>query len=114
MDSTFCVDEPKCIPEARADHKSVTDGTQGDFTSMPITIVHQRGSSVEFQVEQKWKDGDIGWIAVTTHQRTRRQIPRVSRPGLLVWARALPPTRLHVPMVSLKLMFMLMIVISRT
>ena len=64
MDAAYCTDEPECIPEARSDHKSVSDGANGDFTSIPVTILRQGGSTVEFQVEQNWKDGDIGWIAV--------------------------------------------------
>lgn len=64
MDKTYCTDEPDCIPEARTGFKSVTDGASGDFTSLPVTILRQGGSTVEFQVEQNWKDGDIGWIAV--------------------------------------------------
>ena len=63
-DVAYCVDEPLCIPEATLTSKSVTTGAIGDFKSMPITIIRQGGSLVEFQVEQTWKDGEIGYIAI--------------------------------------------------
>jgi hypothetical protein len=63
-DASFCLDEPLCIPEATVISKSVTSGSVGDFKAMPITILRQGGSTVEFQVEQTWKDGEIGYIAV--------------------------------------------------
>jgi hypothetical protein len=63
--SSYCADKPKCIPTARVDHKSVINGGQGDYKAMPITILHQGGTVVHFQLEQKWKsDGDLGWISV--------------------------------------------------
>jgi len=59
----FCVDEAICAPEARLDYKSV-DGGLGDYASMPVTILEQGGSTVDFQIDQTWKYEDIGWIAV--------------------------------------------------
>ena len=63
-DVAYCVDEPLCVPEAALTSKSVVTGATGDYKSMPVTILRQGGSTVEFQVEQTWKDGAIGYIAV--------------------------------------------------
>jgi hypothetical protein len=63
-DTSFCLDEPTCIPQATVVSKSVATGAVGDYKSMPITILRQGGNTVEFQVEQTWKDGEIGYIAV--------------------------------------------------
>lgn len=63
-DVAYCVDEPPCIPEATLTTKSIVTGAIGDYKSMPVTILRQGGSTVEFQVEQTWKDGEMGYIAV--------------------------------------------------
>jgi hypothetical protein len=63
-DSAYCVDEPPCVPEVILTSKSVATGAIGDYKSMPVTVIRQGGSTVEFQVEQTWKDGAIGYIAV--------------------------------------------------
>jgi hypothetical protein len=63
-DETHCVDESSCIPVPSVTSKSVVTGATGDFKSMPVTVLRQGGSTVEFQVQQTWKDGEMGYIAV--------------------------------------------------
>lgn len=63
-DAGYCVDKPTCMPEARSNFKSVADGGTGNYNSIPVKILRQGGSTVEFQVEQTMKNGEIGWIAV--------------------------------------------------
>jgi len=65
MDDSFCIDESACVPEVRTDYKSVeADGDYGDFRSMPVTIIEQSGSTVDFQIDQTFKYEELGWIAV--------------------------------------------------
>jgi hypothetical protein len=64
MDTTFCIDDATCMSEATNDYKSINKDSLGDFKTNPVTILHQGGSIVMFQIEQTWTDDQIGWIAV--------------------------------------------------
>jgi hypothetical protein len=59
----ICV-RPLCVPEAKLLHKSVPSGVYGNVLRNPVNILHYGGDSVQFRVEQTWKDDDIGWISV--------------------------------------------------
>lgn len=53
-----------CSPEARMEHASIEDGMTGRPVSNPVNILHFGNSSVDFQVDQTWKDGRVDWLSV--------------------------------------------------
>ena len=58
-------EEPVCVQHARLDGDTTETGKKGGYTTLPIKLLEQSGSTVKYVVEQTWKDGgSVDWLAV--------------------------------------------------